>query len=209
MTGVAEKMKIKTKAERSRSRSRSNSSERRRRNMNMPVGASYPVNNSAQYPVNNSAQYPINHGMQPMNNSYPVNYPDQAYYPATNQAPIYNNVATTAPIYDNGLGQHNINPMEGAVAHNKGKFVERGNVTKATEKINYVNPVTGLEENATIKTKVRGDRSRSRSTGKSKTTYDYKTKETAEGQKTVIAEKHREGGVMQNIKNKINNIIHR
>lgn len=94
-------------------------------NMNMPVGASYPVNNGVNYP--------INQGMQPVNASYPVNYPDQAYYPANNTAPIYNNV-NTAPIYDNVATSAPVyNPMEGAVAHNKGKFVERGHVTKTKE----------------------------------------------------------------------------
>lgn len=218
VTGASEKKVIKTKAERSRSRSRSSSDEKRRRNMNMPVAGSYPANTT--YPVNQGVNYPVNNAQYPINTganyggNYPMNnapvYTDSTYQ---QQQPInpalYNNVANNAPMYNAGY-VNTTNPLEGAVAHEKGKLVQRGDMTKQKEELTYINPVTGFEENAKIKTKVRGgDRSRSRSIGKSKTAYDHKTMETADGQKTVIKEKHREGGVMQNIKNKINNIMHR
>lgn len=181
ITGVSETYKNKTKAERSRSRSRSNSSERRRRNVQYQNGyAQMPVNTAPIY----NQQMPVT-STQPM----PINY---------NQPMPVNNV----PIYNQPLGTYNQNDL---YSHEKGSIKTTDNSYKMTEKKEYVNPITGVEENSKVKHKIVGDRSRSRSHGKSKTTYDH----INDGQKVVIKEKHREGGVMSNIKNKMKNLVNR
>lgn len=57
------------------------------------------------------------------------------------------------------------------------------NSIKTKEKLDYVDPVTGKEQKATIKTKVRGA---DIAEGKSKKTYDYKVQDTVEGPKKVV-----------------------
>lgn len=99
--------------------------------------------------------------------------------------------------------------MADLYAREQGKVITTENKTKTVEKVSYVDPITGREENAKITHKVKGDRSRSRSQGKSKHVYDNKVQGTVDGPKTTIKEKHREGGVMDNIKNKIHNLTHR
>lgn len=185
ITGVSEKIKSKTKGERdSRSRSRSNSSERRRR-------------------VNGGVA-PISSGMNttPMYNNAPV----------MNTAPMMTPVMNSGPMVREPLGTHNPihNPTD-LYAHQKGKVVVKDDKIKTVEKMTYVDPVTGMEENAKIKTKIVGDRSRSRSRsqGKSKTAYDHKVEDTINGPRTVIKEKHREGGLIDNLKNKFHNMTHR
>lgn len=125
--------------------------------MNMPVAGSYPANttypvnqglnhpvNNAQYPIHTDANYagnyPMNNtGNYPMNNAgnYPMNnapmYTDSAYQQQHfNQAPLYNNVANNAPMHNAGY-VNTSNPLEGAVAHEKGKLVQRGDMTKQKE----------------------------------------------------------------------------
>lgn len=188
ITGVSETYKNKTKAERSRSRSRSNSSERRRRNVQYQNGyAQMPVNSTQPMPINNGIYHPQNL----VNDTYgpPINY--------NQQMPVHN-----APIYNQPLGTYNQNDL---YSHEKGSIKTTDNSYKMTEKKEYVNPITGVEENSKVKHKIVGDRSRSRSQGKSKTTYDH----INDGQKVVIKEKHREGGVMSNIKNKMKNLVNR
>lgn len=191
LTGVSEKVKTKTKGERdSRSRSRSNSSERRRR-----LNGVTPVSTGIHTPVYTNgpvmAPGPVM-GPGPMMGPGPIVEPS-LYTP-------------NMPIVREPLGLHNPTDL---YAREKGKVVVNDDKVKTVEKMTYVDPVTGMEENAKIKTKVRGDRSRSRSQGKSKTVYDHKTEDTINGPKTVIKEKHREGGIIDNLKNKIHNIAHR
>lgn len=158
-TGVSESYKIKTKAERSRSRSRSNSSERRRRDLEYRNGyQQMPVNSAPLYSQPMAA---YNQSMPVYNQSMPGNY---------------------GPSYPGSNGIYNPND---AHTHEKTTIKTTDNSYKVQEKLSYVNPVTGLEENAKITHKVRGDRSKSH--GKSKTTYDYK----ADGQEVVVKEKHR------------------
>lgn len=112
------------------------------------------------------------------------------------------------PMVSSGAPVYNHTPSD-LYAQEKGKIRTTENSIRTTEKLSYVDPVTGLEQNTKIKSKVVGDRSRSKSNGKSKTTYNHKVEDTVNGPRTVIKEKHREGGVMANIKNKINNLMGR
>lgn len=146
VTGVSETYKAKVKGDRSRSRSRSNSSERNRRNM---VGYQY-------------GNVPMPNNQMPMNNYVPVN----------NQVPIRTDVPMmNGPVYNQPANYYNPTDL---YAQEKGKIKTTENMVKTSEKLNYVDPVTGAEQSAKIKTKVIGDRSRSKSNGKSKTTYTHK-----------------------------------
>lgn len=123
---------------------------------------------------------------------------------------MYNQTISSQPMYNQTTSSEPM-PMSGVINQNDVYSRQQGTVKatddsyKLKEKVNHVNPVTGYEENGKIKHKIVGDRSRSKSNGKSKTTYDHKV----DGDKVTIKEKHREGGVMPNIKNKINNMMHR
>lgn len=132
--------------------------------------------------------------------------------PVMNTAPMMTPVMNSGPMVREPLGTHNPihNPTD-LYAHQKGKVVVKDDKIKTVEKMTYVDPVTGMEENAKIKTKIVGDRSRSRSRsqGKSKTAYDHKVEDTINGPRTVIKEKHREGGLIDNLKNKFHNMTHR
>ena len=181
MTGISEKVKSKSKGK----RDSSNSSEKRRSNNvnyvnTVPTGSNYGYNANQNYPVNNG-------------------YANQAYI-NTPSVPLQ------APIISQPLGLHNQTEL---YAREKGKVVQTENKLKTVEKMTYVDPITGMEENAKTTVKVRGDRSRSRSQGKSKTTYDHRVEDTVNGPKKVIKEKHREGGIIDNLKNKFHNMTHK
>lgn len=209
ITGVSEKIKSKTKGERdSRSRSRSSSDERRRRVNGGVAPISSGINTTPMY--NNAPVMSTAPMMTPVMNSGPMMTSTSG--PMMGPGPIVEPSlhTTNMPMMREPLGTHNPihNPTD-LYAHQKGKVVVRDDKVKTVEKMTYVDPVTGMEENAKIKTKVVGDRSRSRSQGKSKTAYDHKTEDTINGPRTVIKEKHREGGIIDNLKNKFHNMTHR
>lgn len=104
----------------------------------------------------------------------------------------------------------------GTVAHNEGYVKTGEDGMKSKEKKVFVDPVTGDKTTQVIKTKVeRADSASSSSSSghegvkKTKHTFSDKTKNTPAGIEHTVKEKHREGGVMQNIKNKIHNALHK
>ncbi len=60
------------------------------------------------------------------------------------------------------------------LAVEKGTIKNTSSGVKTSQKLTYIDPNTGYEENVSIKTKVRGDKNNSGSQGKSKTTYMHK-----------------------------------
>lgn len=108
----------------------------------------------------------------------------------------------------------------GTVAQDKGYVKTCEDGMKCKEKQVFVDPITGDKTTQVIKTKVERRDSRSSSSSssnsgrdggikKTKHSYNRKMKNTPQGTQVVVEEKRREGGVMQNIKNKINNMLHR
>ncbi len=109
----------------------------------------------------------------------------------------------------------------GVVTQEKGYIKNTEDGVKTKEKQVFVDPVTGDKTTQVIKTKIerKNERSSSRSSSssneggqgskKSKHSYNRKVKNTANGPEVVYKEKHRQGGVMENIKNKIHNIVNR
>lgn len=165
---------------------------------------SIPMNNLPNYQPPMMQQPMPSQFNQPMSGQFNQPMPGQFSQPMPSSQysqPIY----TNQPVYSNTTSNQGYVPSD-LYAREKGKVVERGNKTKTTENLAYVDPITGLEQEARVKTTII-DRSRSKSKGKSKTTYDHKVKDTTDGPEVIIKEKHKEGGVMANIKNKLHNMV--
>lgn len=86
---------------------------------------------------------------------------------------------------------------------------------KKKDKVVHVDPLTGDKITTVTRTKVERANSRSSSSSgenkvkKSKHQYDNKVKNTSEGVEATVSEKHREGGKLENIKNKIHNMVNK
>lgn len=87
---------------------------------------------------------------------------------------------------------------------------------KTKEKQVFVDPITGDKTTQITKTKVeRKDSSSSSSSSnggrkirKEKHAYKTNVRNTPDGVQTTMVEKHRKGGIVDNLKNKIHNMMH-
>lgn len=115
-------------------------------------------------------------------------------------------VATSAPLSNTGnIVNISLNDPQG-LARTSGYTKTSGHITKTKEVIKYIDPETGVEQTAVIKTKSKDKR---KFLPKEKQGYDYKVEETPEGPNTLIKETKREGGKLRNLKNKVQNMINR
>lgn len=151
------------------------------------------------------------------NNMNTNNYPGYGVNPNVN----YNvSSSSTQPHYNPNYpmnSNYNQPPTYGTIDQQKGyaKTNKDGDMKIKDTNI-QVDPLTGDKVKTVTKTKVERNRSRSSSSSsgrggeakKMKTKYNTEVKNTPLGVETRVQEKHREGGMMQNIKNKINKVIH-
>jgi hypothetical protein len=115
--------------------------------------------------------------------------------------------------YGNNMNYGTMDQQKGYVKTNKD-----GDMRMKDTNI-QVDPLTGDKIKTVTKTKVERANSRSSSSSSSdrgqgegrkmKHKYDAKTRNTPQGIETTVHEKHREGGLMQNIKDKFHNVMHR
>lgn len=103
------------------------------------------------------------------------------------------------PVHASELGAQQI-------SRKKVKVTTKGDRIITKEKLYFKDPLTVREENTKVTTETK-DLYSNDDNQKSQTSYDYKIKNTPNGPEEVMKIKHREGGIRENMRNKLQNIM--